>query len=153
MLLKHYDQQLTKLRCWNTNFNKAIFFCFRCVKTEHCSVQFYFYPMAKQSITFFSVLLFRNYHKFPKQSITLCSHFFCFEIYHKIPNNGNRVFFHSILFGMTRNSRHGTRACPGSLKTSKQLKECFLLQQIIQQSENVVKVFLRLAFCVVVENN
>jgi len=45
------------------------------------------------------------------------------------------------------------RASSGSLKTSKKLKEDFLLQQIIQQSENAVKVFFSLAFYVAVENN
>jgi len=78
---------------------------------------------------------------------------FCFGIYQKILNSGNRGFFHFILFGITRNSRHGIRACPGSLKTSKKLKEDLLLQQIIQQSENTVKVFFRLVFCVAAENS
>ena len=118
LLLKHLFQQLKKkLCCWNTVSSKRIFLffwvknrVFSCVKTRMlfwsvCD------PEAKWSIILCSVLCFWIIRK---QSITLCSYFCCFGIYQKILNSGNRGFFHCILFGITKNSRHGIRACPGS---------------------------------------
>jgi len=66
-----------------------------------------------------SVLFVRNAQKFPTwyQSVVLWS--FVFEI--------------------TIKFQHGIRASPGSLKASKKLKEDFLLQQLLQQSEDTVK--------------
>ena len=122
-LLQHHEQQRKKNCVAATPFPENEFLCFSELKTEYFSAsktKYYFdqFLILRQSRVLFYAL-FLCFWIIRKQSITLCSYFCCFGIYQKILNSGNKGFFHCILFGITRNSRHGIRACPGSLKTSK----------------------------------